>query len=213
MSASTLDTPPPSQSLVNGPHRGLDMDVSNADNTGCNAIVMDIPPGFSNPINLPRQSVFPSDNSAHVQSEILRRQSLVSFGDRMAYGPSSDLAAYSEIGPTNPLGPLSNIPSPSFDPGSRERGHGGSPFPQQKGSRFAKFFDGKSREQPATPSAEDLGSLTHPVAPYQRQQNVSGGESYTHNLENRTMEDIFAMLQNSTQVSCLTRLCAILNVH
>jgi hypothetical protein len=211
MSESNLDTPPPQQPLVNGPHRGLDMVTLNVDTTDCSATATGLPPGFPNPINTTRQSAFPSDSSAHVQSEILRRQSLVSFGDRMTYGASPDLNAYSEIGPTNPLGPLSNIPnsqSPSFDSGSRERGHGGSPFPQQKGSRFAKFFDGKSREQPATPSAEDLGSLTHPLLTYQRQQNVGGGESYTHNTENRTMEDIFAMLQNSTQVSYLVQVFA-----
>lgn len=206
MSASNLDTPPPQPSV----NRGLDMDALSADTTDCSPIATALPPGFPNLVNPTRQPVFPSDGSAQVQSEILRRQSLVSFGDRMTYGAPPDLN-YSETGPTNPLGPQSNTPnsqSPSLDSGSRERAHGGSPFPQQKGSRFAKFFDGKSREQPATASAEDLSSLTHPLLPYQRQQGVGGGESYTHNGENRTMEDLFAMLQNSTQVSYLVQVFA-----
>jgi len=204
ISASTLDTPPPIQHPVNGPHRIPDMmDTSSPDSTTRSSIATGVPPGFSNLINPPvRLPVFPNDSSTHAQPEVHRRQSLASFGDRMTYGTSSDLTAYSEIG--IPHGPQSNTPnsqSPSFDSASRERGHGGSPFPQQKGSRFAKFFDGKSREQPATASTEDLNSLAHPLLSYQRQQGIVGGDSYGLGAENRTMEDIFAMLQNSTQVS------------
>ncbi len=204
--ASTLDAPPPLQP-VNGPHRIADMDTSNPDSTARSSVATSLPPpGFSDLMNPTRLTGFLNEGSTQAQSEILRRQSLASLGDRMTYGATSDLGAYSEMGSMNPLGPQSNTPnshSPSFDSGGRERGHGGSPFPQQKGSRFAKFFDGKSREQPAAAPTEDLSSLPHPLLPYQRQQGVVGGESYTLGAENRTMEDIFAMLQNSTQVSCL----------
>lgn len=208
ISPSTLDTPHPVQP-VNGPHRLPDVDTSSPDSTTRSSVVTGLPPpGFSNLINpSTRLPVFPSDSSSHAQPEVLRRQSLASFGDRMTYGASSDLTAYSEIGATNPLSPQSNTPSsqsPSFDSAGRERGHGGSPFPQQKGSRFAKFFDGKSREQPA-PASEDLSPLAHPLLPYQRQQGIGGGDSYTLGTENRTMEDIFAMLQNSSQVSLLVQ--------
>jgi hypothetical protein len=208
ISASTLDAPPPLQHPVNGTHRLADLDTSNPDFTARSSVATGLPPpGFSNLINPTRLTGFLSEGSAHAQQEILRRQSHVSFGDRMTYGTTSDLGAYSEIGSTNPLGPQSNTPnsqSPSFDSGGRERGHGGSPFPQQKGSRFAKFFE--SREQPAMPT-EDLSSLAHLPLPYQRQQGV-GGESYPLGVENRTMEDIFAMLQNSTQVCQLDQVFA-----
>jgi zinc finger CCCH domain-containing protein 13 len=205
ISASTLDAPPPLQHPVNGPHRIAEMDTSNPDSTARSSVATGLPPpGFSNVVNPTRLTGFLNEGSIQTQSEILRRQSLASLGDRMSYG-SSD--AYSEMGTTNPLGPQSNTQnsqSPSFDSGGRERGHGGSPFPQQKGSRFAKFFDGKSREQPAVPLTEDLSPLAHSLLPYQRQQGV-GGETYTLGSENRTMEDIFAMLQNSTQVSYLNQ--------
>lgn len=199
ISASTLDAPPSLQHPVNGPY----MDASNPDSIARSSIATGLPPpGFSNLINSTRPTGYLSEGSTHAQSEIFRRQSLVSFSDRMTYGTTSDLGVYSEIGSNNALGPQSNTPnsqSPSFDSG-RERGHGGSPFPQQKGSRFAKFFE--SREQPGGPG-EDLSSLAHHPLPYQRQQGIVGGESYPPGVENRTMEDIFAMLQNSTQVSQL----------
>jgi hypothetical protein len=202
LSTSTFDTPqsllPPS---MNGSRLGPDIDAINADSATLTSISAGLPPGFSNLVNPSRQPVFQSDVNAHTQSEMLRRQSLASFGDRATYGAASDLTSYSELGSPNPLGIQSNIPtshSPSFESSGRERGLGGSPFPQQKGSRFAKFFDGKSREQPATASTESLDAYSHPLLTYQRQQNI-GGDSYPLNAENRAMEDIFAMLQNSTQ--------------
>lgn len=205
LSTPTFDTPqsllPPS---MNGSRLGPDIDAINADPAALTSISTGLPPGFSNLVNPSRQPVFPSDANSHTQSEMLRRQSLASFGDRTTYGAASDLTSYSELGSTNPLGIQSNIPtshSPSFESSGRERGRGGSPFPQQKGSRFAKFFDGKSREQPATASPESLDAFSHPLLQYQRQQSIGGGDSYPMTAENRTMEDIFAMLQNSTQVS------------
>ncbi|KAH8988800.1 hypothetical protein EDB92DRAFT_2008494 [Lactarius akahatsu] len=196
LSTSTLDTPQSLPPLMNGSRLGPDIDALNTDIAAL-SISAGLPPGFSNPN---RQPVFSSDASAHTQSEMLRRQSLASFGDRTTYA-TSDLTSYSELGSANPLGLQSNVPnsqSPSFEPNGRERGLGGSPFPQQKGSRFAKFFDGKSRDQPATASTESLDAFSHPLLSYQRQQSIGGGD-YPINAENRTMEDIFAMLQNSTQ--------------
>ncbi|KAH9175419.1 hypothetical protein EDB89DRAFT_2066762 [Lactarius sanguifluus] len=200
LSTSTFDTPQSFPPLMNGSRLGPDIDTLNTD-TAALSISAGLPPGFSNLVNPNRQPVFSSDASAHTQSEILRRQSLASFGDRTTYGATSDLTSYSELGSANPLGLQSNVPnsqSPSFEPNGRERGLGGSPFPQQKGSRFAKFFDGKSRDQPATAPTESLDAFSHPLLSYQRQQSISGGD-YPINAENRTMEDIFAMLQNSTQ--------------
>ncbi|KAH9025867.1 hypothetical protein EDB85DRAFT_2177740 [Lactarius pseudohatsudake] len=200
LSTSTLDTPQSLPPLMNGSRLGPDIDALNTD-TAALSISPGLPPGFSNLVNPNRQPVYSSDASAHTQSEILRRQSLASFGDRTTYGATSDLTSYSELGSANPLGLQPNVPnsqSPSFEPNGRERGLGGSPFPQQKGSRFAKFFDGKSRDQPAIASTENLDVYSHPLLSYQRQQSISGGD-YPINAENRTMEDIFAMLQNSTQ--------------
>ncbi len=204
LSASTLDVTqslfPPS---MNGSCLGPDTDALNADSSTVTSVTAGLPPSFSDLVNASRQPVFSGDANAHTQSEIFRRQSLASFGDRTTYG-ASDLTSYSELGSANLLGPQSNVPnsqSPSFESSGRERGLGGSPFPQQKGSRFAKFFDGKSREQPATVSTESLDAFSHPLLTYQRQQSIGGGDTYPIHAENRTMEDIFAMLQNSTQVS------------
>ncbi|KAI0274704.1 hypothetical protein BC834DRAFT_6131 [Gloeopeniophorella convolvens] len=211
VSTPTLDASP-SFSSINGSRLGSEVDSVNSDpalRSSMNTNTGLPPPGFHSVGNSTRQPVFHNDGNSHAQPEVLRRQSLASFGDRSAFGASSEsISPYSELGSSNQLLAQSTIPSsqsPSFDSGGRERGPGGSPFPQQKGSRFAKFFDGKSREQLASSSADGLENLVHPaLVSYQRQQNM-GGEGYALGPENRTMEDIFAMLQNSTQAQRLVQ--------
>lgn len=70
-----------------------------------------------------------------------------------------------------------------------------------KGSRFAKFFDGKGGREPQMVGGKPmLAGLTSP-SPIQghRSDNRMSSESQA---DPRTMEDIFAMLQNSAnQVS------------
>ncbi|KAL0950976.1 hypothetical protein HGRIS_007724 [Hohenbuehelia grisea] len=74
-----------------------------------------------------------------------------------------------------------------------------------KGSRFAKFFDGKGKDgappPPKLPAPSPIGSATLPSQASSRQDpgapNAIGGVATEH----RAMEDIFAMLSNSVQVN------------
>jgi zinc finger CCCH domain-containing protein 13 len=82
-------------------------------------------------------------------------------------------------------------------------GHGGpGAYAMSKGSRFAKFFDGKSKEGPASiAKAQNAGGFqTSSPGPGQKHEASSFGGITTMNGENRAMDDIFAMLSNSTQV-------------
>ncbi|KAF8559241.1 hypothetical protein OG21DRAFT_1503146 [Imleria badia] len=77
----------------------------------------------------------------------------------------------------------------------------GSGIAFAKGSRFAKFFDGKSRDnQPAPFTKGPIGTsgLSQP-APHK----TDLGLHPSHNSEARAMEDIFAMLNNSAQAQRL----------
>ncbi|KAI0068467.1 hypothetical protein BV25DRAFT_1987241, partial [Artomyces pyxidatus] len=160
--------------------------------------------GFTPFSNQMRPSMYADDVDTFAQSEAARRQSLAAQGDRQFGGPPDSMSPYSELSGNgnNPLGLQSNYPppsqSPSFDPSMNERANGGSPYPPTKGSRFAKFFDGKARDNQV--HGMNLSPHVQPSPPphsFQRQD--LGGEPYGAGAENRTMEDIFAMLQNSSQ--------------
>lgn len=77
----------------------------------------------------------------------------------------------------------------------------GLAYASNKGSRFAKFFDSKSKEnappglKPQTPT----GFLSSSPNPPQRQDQTIYGDG-SSNPPTRTMEDIFEMLNNSSQV-------------
>ncbi|KAI0033440.1 hypothetical protein K488DRAFT_84967 [Vararia minispora EC-137] len=92
--------------------------------------------------------------------------------------------------------------SPSIDGSLPERSQGGSPY-QSKGSRFAKFFDGKGRDIPPIGKASGPLGYASP-SPHLVQRPDFGGDLYGggpvgSGADQRTMEDIFAMLQNSAQ--------------
>lgn len=76
----------------------------------------------------------------------------------------------------------------------------GLAYAGNKGSRFAKFFDNKSKEnappglKPQTPTGFSSSS---PNPQRQEQAIYNDGHS---NAPARTMEDLFAMLNNSSQV-------------
>ena len=75
-----------------------------------------------------------------------------------------------------------------------------------KGSRFAKFFDAKNRDiQPAQPlrKPQGPGLLSTSPLPGPRQEQIGLNGAPPHINDNRTMEDLFAMLQNSTQASTI----------
>jgi hypothetical protein len=117
----------------------------------------------------------------------------------MAQQPESnrrptELNTYPELGPHNNPAPFSMGLSQS----TLDSANGPTTFASSKGSRFAKFFDGKTREAPATTKSQNLvgPQSSSPVLSHRHDMNFSG------NNENRAMEDIFAMLNNSSQV-CL----------
>ncbi|KAH8100640.1 hypothetical protein BXZ70DRAFT_165827 [Cristinia sonorae] len=78
----------------------------------------------------------------------------------------------------------------------------GGNYAAGKGSRFAKFFDAK-REPQANPNMRRTsagpGFVSTSPHPAHRQDPMSMNGMGAANPENRTMEDIFAMLQNSAQ--------------
>lgn len=78
----------------------------------------------------------------------------------------------------------------------------GSSIASAKGSRFAKFFDGKGRDsQSALGAKAPIGMGTPGLSQPAPQKMDIPGLHPPHNSEARAMEDIFAMLNNSAQVS------------
>jgi hypothetical protein len=71
-------------------------------------------------------------------------------------------------------------------------------FSSGKGSRFAKFFDNKGKEPQTGAMAKSTGLLS-PSPLRDHRQDVNRVLMENHG-DNRTMEDIFAMLQSSAQV-------------
>lgn len=106
------------------------------------------------------------------------------------FGSNSDISSpYGEQG-GSPNFPL----SPNFEHGGNVAGGGSS---VGRGSRFAKFFDAKNRESQA-----NLGPRRTPVQPGLVPTPPLPGHNGVNQsvAEHRAMEDLFAMLQSSTQV-------------
>ncbi|KAH9835639.1 uncharacterized protein C8Q71DRAFT_762895 [Rhodofomes roseus] len=116
----------------------------------------------------------------------LRRGSAV---DRAGLGLANDIGpSYGDLGPGGSL-EANGIP-------------GGPNYATGKGSRFAKFFETKPREAPPMPNRKMSGMAGFPsnaqiLDPRQGGMGLNGGMN--GNGDARTMEDIFAMLQNSAQ--------------
>ncbi|KAF9240938.1 hypothetical protein BU15DRAFT_61250 [Melanogaster broomeanus] len=108
-------------------------------------------------------------------SEAMHRGPLAFSGDRTVYAAEHALATEPGLG-----GFSNNHSAQSFEPM-------GSGTAAARGSRFAKFFDGKGMIGTMTPS--------QPNAP--QKMDISG--LLPQHTETRTMEDIFAMLSNSAQ--------------
>lgn len=83
-----------------------------------------------------------------------------------------------------------------------------------KGSRFAKFFDGKGKETPITQSIPKaptpVGYVSSSPGPHVRPDSGFGQHMSNPNLEQpRTVDELFAKLNmNPIQVSCVLLLCA-----
>ncbi|THH02910.1 hypothetical protein EW026_g47 [Hermanssonia centrifuga] len=126
-------------------------------------------------------------------SEALRRQPVNQL-ERGSIGPGGD-SPYIDLGRASP-GFSAN--GPGYDmAGTSMHGGGGS---IGKGSRFAKFFDAKNREAQAGPAMRKAmggpGFISTSPVPGQRPDVMV---SNPLNVDNRAMEDLFAMLQNSSQ--------------
>ena len=121
------------------------------------------------------------------------------------FNPSPEAGSpYQELGSVMPNAPGNG---PAYDLGGNPAG---ANYAAGKGSRFAKFFDAKRDIQASAgirrPSVGAGFPSTSPH-PGQRQESLALNGLGTVNPESRTMEDIFAMLQNSAQVCpsrCLT---------
>lgn len=148
--------------------------------------------------NLPLEDLRESVHLAQM-NEGLRRVSGPSAAERAILGlPGEAGSPFGELG-----GPQAGAFSPGgpLDP-SGSNVPGGANYAASKGSRFAKFFDSKTREgQSAGPRLGQQVPGMPPAIPHQnpRQESISLGGMPTPRGE-RTMEDIFAMLQSSAQV-------------
>ena len=132
-------------------------------------------------------------------NEGLRRASGSSAAERAILGlPGEGGVPYGDLGGSQ----AGVFPPGSLDP-SGSNVPGGVSYGANKGSRFAKFFDQKTREaQVGGPRLAQQVPNLPPAMPHpsQRQDSISLGGMGTPRGE-RTMEDIFAMLQSSAQVS------------
>lgn len=130
--------------------------------------------------------------------EHLRRTSVTSSLERPYPIGSDGGSPYSDMN-----SPASNFPvnGPPYDLG----GLAGANYAAVKGSRFAKFFDGKTREQPqGVPTVRKgpgFGPSISPLPGQQRPDPLMASGLLVNGPEGRTMDDIVAMLQNSTQVN------------
>ncbi|KAJ7597206.1 hypothetical protein C8J56DRAFT_1159161 [Mycena floridula] len=79
------------------------------------------------------------------------------------------------------------------DAGSWPEGAGPDGFPANKGSRFAKFFDAKSRDASGPPKPQTPLGFASNSAP--QRQDLGPGSHADH----RAMDDLVAMLSNSAQ--------------
>ncbi|KAI0762895.1 hypothetical protein C8Q74DRAFT_1206773 [Fomes fomentarius] len=133
-------------------------------------------------------------------NEGLRRTSGSSAAERAIFGHPSEAGS--------PFGELGGPQSGAFPPGvpldpSAVNLPGGGNYAANKGSRFAKFFDSKTREaQAAGPRLSQQVPGMPPAMPHHnlnpREASISLGGLAAPRGE-RTMEDIFAMLQSSAQ--------------
>lgn len=131
------------------------------------------------------------DGGAQVSSSDVTFHSLAFTGERTPLSQAtSEQGLLSELG----AGFTGNVPGQSLD--SMNSGTAAA-----KGSRFAKFFDGKGREAQASLASKGMMGNLGPLPPTGAQKVELGGLNPSGNAETRTMEDIFAMLNNSAHVS------------
>lgn len=156
------------------------------------------------PVGLLTQSPDGLQGQGQVKGEALRLQTGFSpFEDqpRQSYGFTEghilDMHRHPSISerPTNALGGVGQLES-VVDTNA-------SGYAVGKGSRFAKFFDGKGREGVAPPLKVQTPLGFSSPSPNSGLRQDQGGISgmFGNVNDQRTMDDIFAMLSNSSQAS------------
>jgi hypothetical protein len=158
--------------------------------------------GFS-PFEAQSRAAFGFDESRELgnhghTADSLRRTSVAAAADRIPISVTSDTNMGSNYFGTNSDSFTVNASGSSFDSTAN-----GSQYPSGKGSRFLKYFEDKGREGQA-------GGIRKPQGPVgfqssspnlgQRQDQggfngVPGGQG-----DNRTVDELFAMLNTSAQV-------------
>ncbi|KIJ21604.1 hypothetical protein PAXINDRAFT_95149 [Paxillus involutus ATCC 200175] len=127
-------------------------------------------------------------------SDAMHRGPVAFSGDRHVFAAEQSLTAEPGFGG----GFSNNHPAQSYE-------HVGSGIAAAKGSRFAKFFDGKGRDnQPVGKGS--IGTMGPPQPTLQKMDMAGLLPPHNHNSEARTMEDIFAMLNNSAQAQATPEL-------
>ncbi|KAI0778094.1 hypothetical protein BD413DRAFT_683932 [Trametes elegans] len=209
---------PPS---VNQPPPGLSTSFAQQAPSGPSALPPHVPESLSGDMQFAGSRMHPSEQLRGVRSfsplsngsqppmddlrESLHAGQLTD-GIRRASGSSAAERAILGI-PGESLGPYNEFPGQptgAFPPGVGldQSGNlvGGANLQVNKGSRFAKFFDAKPRDVPATgPRLGQPLAPTPSAHPSHRQDPLSIGGVGPRG--ERTMEDIFAMLQSSSQQS------------
>ncbi|KAH9937603.1 uncharacterized protein B0H18DRAFT_1113418 [Fomitopsis serialis] len=154
--------------------------------------------GRHNPLDGPRmqRSFSPHSSMSQVSGqfdEFHEGQMLGQMGDlrRASLHDRAGLGLANDVGPS--YGDLSS-------PSSLELANAN--YATGKGSRFAKFFDSKTRDAPPVANRKMSGMAGFPSnaqIPDPRQGGMGLNGGINGNGDTRTMEDIFAMLQNSAQ--------------
>ncbi|KAI0824257.1 hypothetical protein BC628DRAFT_455332 [Trametes gibbosa] len=125
-------------------------------------------------------------------------------GIRRSSGSAAERTIFSMPGEHGtPLADLGGTQGGAYSPGAQmdpSGAAGGPNYMTNKGSRFAKFFDARTREIPplGPRHAQQQISPAPSALPHLRQDPPPGGGIGAPRGE-RTMEDIFAMLQSSSQ--------------
>ena len=90
----------------------------------------------------------------------------------------------------------------AFNPSNNQSEPVYNGFAAAKGSRFAKFFDGKARDtqSQSNKSQVPVGYISSSPNHHQRQEQNNLSNLASNPGDQRTMDDIFAMLNSSSQV-------------
>jgi hypothetical protein len=118
--------------------------------------------------------------------------------NRQTYDESRDPGIATNLANLSLRGPVDQM----FNPSSNQPESVYNGFAAAKGSRFAKFFDGKTRDMQSqsNKSSVPVGYISPSPNHHQRQEQNNLSNLASNPGDQRTMDDIFAMLNSSSQV-------------